>query len=95
MKESHRTSGYYPQGCNCSRLPSYTRAGNAARSRSVTIPNLGGFAGLSLKFPNAKVSFGYRGDFFIGAMDTGMDTRKTSTVGFYGPYATISIGLGG
>jgi hypothetical protein len=27
-------------------------------------------------------------------MDGGIDTRNTSTVGFHGPFATISIGLG-
>jgi hypothetical protein len=64
-----------------------------ARSRSVVVPNLGGFAGFSLKFPNAKVSLGYRGDFFFGAMDGGIDVRKTYDRNFYGPYATISIGL--
>ena len=61
----------------------------------MTIPNVGGFAGVSFRYANAKVSFGYRGDFFFNAMDTGWDTRKSSTVGFYGPFATISIGLGG
>src|SRR6185437_13168392 len=42
-----------------------------------------------------KASFGYRADFFFGAMDGGIDTRNTSTVGFHGPFATISLGLGG
>ena len=65
------------------------------RSRSVVVPNLGGFAGLSMNYPNAKVSFGYRADFFFGAMDTGIDARHSSNVGFHGPFATISIGLGG
>jgi len=65
----------------------------AARSRSVVVPNLGGFAGFSLKFPNAKVSLGYRADLFFGAMDGGIDVRKTYDRNFYGPYATISIGL--
>ena len=65
------------------------------RSRSVVMPNLGGFAGLSMNYPNAKVSFGYRADFFFGAMDTGIDARHSSNVGFHGPFATISIGLGG
>ena len=66
-----------------------------ARARSITVPNIGGFAGLSMKYPNAKVSFGYRADFFFGAMDGGIDTRKTYDVGFHGPYASVSIGLGG
>lgn len=65
------------------------------RSRSVTVPNLGGFAALSFRFPNAKVSLGYRGDFFFGAMDRGIDIRDAGTMGFHGPFATASIGLGG
>jgi hypothetical protein len=28
-------------------------------------------------------------------MDAGIDTRHTSDLGFHGPFATISIGLGG
>jgi hypothetical protein len=64
------------------------------RSRNVSIPNLGGFAGLSLKFPNAKVSLGYRADLFFNAMDGGIDARKEQNRSFYGPYASISIGLG-
>lgn len=64
------------------------------RSRSVTVPNLGGFAGLSVRYADAKVSFGYRADYFFGAMDVGVGSRKTSDRGFYGPFAKISIGLG-
>ena len=66
-----------------------------ARSRTVTIPNVGGMAGVSLKFPNAKVSLGYRADFFFGAMDGGIDTAHRENVGFYGPFATMSVGIGG
>jgi hypothetical protein len=65
------------------------------RSKSVVVPDLGGFAGVSVKYPNAKVSLGYRADFFFGAMDQGIDVRDAETVGFHGPFATISIGLGG
>lgn len=65
-----------------------------SRSRSVVIPNIGGEAGISLNFPNAKVSVGYRADFFLGAMDGGIDTYKGYDRNFYGPFATISIGLG-
>lgn len=65
------------------------------RSRSVVVPNIGAFAGLSVKYPNAKVSFGYKADFFFGAMDGGIDVRRTEDVGFHGPYASVSIGLGG
>jgi hypothetical protein len=63
------------------------------RTRSVVVPNLGGFAGLSLKFPNSKISLGYRADFFFGAMDVGMDARHTADRNFYGPFASIAIGL--
>jgi len=66
-----------------------------SRSRSVVVPNVGGLAGVSLKFPNAKVSFGYRADFFFGAIDGGVSTRQGFDRGFFGPFATISVGLGG
>jgi hypothetical protein len=65
------------------------------RSRMVAVPNLGGFIGLSMKYNNAKISFGYRADEFFGAMDGGIDTSKSENRGFFGPYANISIGLGG
>jgi len=73
----------------------YVHPALVSRSRSVIVPNVGGFAGISARYPNAKVSLGYRADFFFGAMDGGVDARKSTTRGFYGPYATISIGLGG
>jgi len=61
----------------------------------VTVPNLGGFAALSYRFPRAKLSVGYRADFFFGAMDRGLDTHQSVTTGYHSPFATISIGLGG
>jgi hypothetical protein len=73
----------------------YHHPHNIDRSRSVIVPNVGGFAGLSYRYSNAKLSLGYRADFFFGAMDGGIDTRKTYNRNFYGPFATISIGLGG
>jgi len=73
----------------------YHHSADKARARSVIVPNVGGFAGLSLKFPDAKVSLGYRADFFFGAMDTGIDIANRTTTSFHGPFATISIGLGG
>jgi hypothetical protein len=59
------------------------------------VPDLGGFAGLSWCVPNAKVAIGYRADFFFGAMDGGIDGAHRENVGFYGPFASISVGLGG
>lgn len=71
----------------------YTNSAHQTRSRAVTVPNVGGLMGISLKFPNAKVSVGYRADFFLGAMDGGIDTPKSYDQNFYGPFAAISIGL--
>ncbi|HEY5237787.1 MAG TPA: Lpg1974 family pore-forming outer membrane protein [Rhizomicrobium sp.] len=65
------------------------------RKRNMTVPNLGGFAGLSWRTPNAKVSVGYRADFFFGAMDGGIDAARRENVGFYGPFASVSVGIGG
>ena len=65
------------------------------RSKQVTVPNFGGFAGVSWNYSDAKVTLGYRADFFVGAMDSGIDAAKKEDVGFYGPFAAISIGIGG
>jgi hypothetical protein len=95
----HQTYGYH--FTHVSRLGGYLTgsylrpAVDVSRARSVTIPNLGASAGLTLKFVNAEVSLGYRADFFFGATDNGIDTAHSTNVGFYGPFATISIGLGG
>jgi hypothetical protein len=78
-----------------SKTTHYLRNGPISRSRSVLVPNVGGFAGVSVRYPNVKVSLGYRADFFFGAMDAGIDARHTRNVGFHGPFAKISIGLGG
>ncbi len=67
--------------------------GGHATDRSITVPNVGGFAGLSWRVQDFKVRMGYRADFFFGAIDGGIDTPKSETLGFYGPFATISIGL--
>jgi iron complex outermembrane receptor protein len=72
-----------------------TGAASHNRSRMVAVPNVGALFGLSYKYQNAKVSFGYRADEFFGAMDGGIDTHKSENRGFNGPYATLSIGLGG
>lgn len=90
---AHHGSAQHGSGALSTLYP--TKSHGTARSRSVVVPNIGGFAGLSMRFPNAKVSFGYRVDAFFGAMDGGIDTRKTYDRNFYGPFATISIGLGG
>jgi hypothetical protein len=98
---SHQTKGALSTGVNLAFLgiyyhtTHYTHSKLHDRSRIVTIPNLGATAGVSFHYANAKVSLGYRADMFFGAMDGGIDTRKSENVGFYGPFATISIGIGG
>src|SRR6185437_4202805 len=71
------------------------RASHSTRFRNVAVPNIGGYAGLSWKWPNAAVNLVYRYDAFLNAMDIGIDSTKKSTLSFHGPYASISIGLGG
>ncbi len=65
------------------------------RAHTLVVPNAGGFASISYHVEDFRIAVGYRGDFFFGAMDTGFDAAKKSTIGFYGPFATVSIGLGG
>jgi hypothetical protein len=103
----HHESGHYvtphfeagiatPSGQPAHYRTAYNHpVGGHTTNRNVIAPNLGGFAGLSFLDKNAKVSFGYRGDFFFNAMDVGIDKPKSETLGFFGPFAKISIGLGG
>ncbi len=76
-------------------IPVYQHSASPNRSKQVTVPNFGGFAGVSWRYPNAKVTLGYRADFFFGTMDGGIDTVRRENVGFYGPFASVSIGVGG
>jgi hypothetical protein len=99
-REQHQTTGVsgYGTGPNYyhqKRIQISHYSTHHTRSRSVTVPNIGGFAGLSFRYDNAKVALGYRADFFFGAMDGGIDARKTYDRNSYGPFATVSIGLGG
>jgi iron complex outermembrane receptor protein len=99
-KTHHQTTERYSPGKYSSHEapPQTTFQGPAqpdhTRSRDVTVPNVGGFAGLSFKYSDAKLSFGYRADMFFGAIDGGIDARKSADRSFMGPYASISIGLG-
>ena len=98
VRGHHQTVGAYYKGpfFQASQLTSQIhRSGNPDRSRSVIVPNFGGFAGASFNFSSAKVSLGYRADFFFGAMDGGIDAAKSENRAFYGPFASISIGIGG
>jgi hypothetical protein len=66
-----------------------------SRDRTVVVPNLGGFAGLSWRLPGGKVSLGYRADFFFGAIDGGVSTSRKDMRAFYGPFASVALGIGG
>jgi iron complex outermembrane recepter protein len=70
------------------------RSGGHDNTRNVTVPNVGGSIGLSYRYADAKISFGYRADMFFNAMDTGIDARNSSNVLLHGPYASMSVGLG-
>jgi len=96
-KTHHQTTALYhsEHAYVFHKTTAYVHPATHTRSRGVVVPNIGAFAGFSVKYPNAKVSFGYKADFFFGAMDGGIDVRHTEDVGFHGPYASVSIGLGG
>jgi hypothetical protein len=97
IKGQHQTSGRYVKGLASGNLVSSYAPGAHPddRARTVTIPNIGGFAGLSFRYADAKLALGYRADFFFGATDSGIDTAKKANLGFYGPFANVSIGIGG
>ena len=99
VNSDHQVSGRYVKGVASGSLVSnYPTAPQAPmhvhRSRSVVVPNIAGFAAVSFRLPHSKISLGYRGDFYFDAMDVGLNARKNSTIGYYGPFATVSIGLG-
>lgn len=96
----YQISGQYKNGIASGSLVSHYPTSpqspvRATRARTVIVPNIGGFAGLSFHFPNTRVSVGYRADFFFNAMDEGIGARRSETIGFFGPFASVSIGLGG
>ncbi|HUJ02190.1 MAG TPA: hypothetical protein VLW75_01015, partial [Rhizomicrobium sp.] len=65
-----------------------------SRSKRVTVTNLGGFAGITWRYAAAKVTLGYRADYFFGVLDGGIDAAKKEDRSFYGPFAAISVGIG-
>jgi iron complex outermembrane recepter protein len=98
-KVHHQATGQYhgsKYGAGTPRVIVYQPTPvNKTRSRNVTVPNVGGSIGLSWQLQNFKMSFGYRADMFFGAMDGGIDAAKKENVGFYGPFASVSVGIGG
>jgi hypothetical protein len=71
----------------------YQHRASFSRSRRVTVPNVGGFAGVSFRYSDVKLSMGYRADVYFGAMDGGIETRRSENRSFYGPFASFSIGF--
>jgi polyisoprenoid-binding protein YceI len=99
-KVQHQTTGRYHHGSFATHTVTrpvtfHPTPVDKTRSRNVTVPNVGGSVGVSWKLQNFKMSFGYKADFFFNAIDGGIDVRKEENRGFFGPFATIAIGLGG
>ncbi len=102
-KTSHTTQAYHKLGHQVAvsgylsfagYTQYYQKPHHSTRSRNVTVPDIGAYAGLSMKYTNVKFSVGYRYETFLNAMDMGIDKANKSNVTFHGPYASISIGLG-
>jgi hypothetical protein len=99
-KVAHQTTGYYHPitmfyGQRGQHIETTLTAAAHTRSRNVVVPNVGAFAGVTYRIQDFKISAGYRADFFFNAMDGGNDVRRSEKIGNYGPFATISFGLGG
>jgi len=92
-KTAHYRPGFEKAGQGMVTV--YQTSPSPSRSKNVTVPDLGGYAALSLRYTDLKISFGYRADYFFNAIDGGIDAAKKEDRSFNGPYASISIGLGG
>ena len=78
----HKTSVYQSESAKyypSLRSTVYHTATSPARSKNVTVPNLGGYAALSLRYNNAKVSFGYRIDLSSAPSTAASMRRKRKT----------------
>lgn len=67
--------------------------GVTLRRTNKTVPTLGAYLAATYRLPSAKFSLGYRADLFFGAIDGGAGSRQETDRGFFGPYASFSIGL--
>ena len=97
MNEHHQTTKCRVEGYGlavCTATTVYAPQ-QLSRSRRITVPNFGGYAGLSVRYNNAKINLGYRADEFFGAMDGGQIRPTKENRGFYGPYLNLSVGFGG
>lgn len=94
-EEHHTSEAYHCVGRYCGTQPDINVSGSTNLNKNTTVPNLGGSIGISYQLGNMKLNAGYRADFFFGAMPAGDAGTGTSTVGFHGPYASLSVGVGG
>jgi len=97
--QHHNTATYQKSSAKYNFYPSfrytvYHTAQSPSRSKSVTVPALGAYAALSLRYTNAKVTFGYRYDDYFGAIDGGIDASKKENRSFTGPFVSVSFGVG-
>lgn len=93
--QTHTTVGYHCTGGGCHALSAFdTETSEGSTRKRATVPNVGGFAGISYRVLDFKASIGYRADFFFHALNTGVDGQRAVTRGYQGPYASISIGIG-
>ena len=90
--EHHATSNYHCAGRYCGTQPVHSTADTVRNGKNTTVPNLGGTIGLSYRLDRVKISLGYRGDFFFHALSAG--AQGSSTRGFRGPFAGVSVGIG-
>ncbi len=73
-------------------VPVYHHYHDPARSRSVTVPNLGGFAALSFRYVDAKISLGYRADFFsTPSMAASMRANRKIAASMAHTQASVSV----
>ncbi len=99
-KVAHQTSGNYHSidlygyGQRGQHIQTALTATAHTRSRSVVVPNVGGFAGITYRVHDFKLSAGYRADFFFNAMDGGNDARRSEKIGNYGPFASDQCRIG-
>jgi hypothetical protein len=75
--------------------PSVHRTAHSTRWRQkrAAVPEAGAYAAIYYRFPSAKLSLGYRGDWYFNALDGGVASTRQVDRGFFGPFAKISIGI--
>ncbi len=102
VKSHHETVGQqhcyggFSQTFGCGHVDTvlYSKSTNSARSRSIVVPNIGGTIGFSYRVADFKFSAGYRADYFLHAIDAGIDVRREVTSSFNGPFVRVSLGIG-